>query len=262
MTPAMPERSSYPHGAPSWTDVSSPDVAASAAFYGELFGWEHVPSNRPEETGGYGIFTLRGRVVSGIGPMLEPGAPATWTTYIAVDDADEAAIRALELGGGIALGPIDVRDSGRMAFLVDPTGAFLGVWQAGRHVGAELVGEPGAVGWSELASRDPEAAKPFYTGVFGWRVRPSSNDRGYGTFDSDAGPVAGIVAMDERWPAATPPHWLTYIVVADARATAERAAQLGGVVSAAPTEVAGTGTVAVLTDPFGAFFSLLEPATG
>jgi predicted enzyme related to lactoylglutathione lyase len=259
----MPERSSYPHGAPSWADVSSPDVAASAAFYGELFGWEHVPSDRPEETGGYGMFTLRGRVVAGIGPLLEPGAPATWTTYIAVDDVDEAATRALELGGGLALGPIDVLDAGRMAFLVDPAGAFLGVWQAGRHAGAGLVGEPGAVGWSELACRDPEAAKPFYAGVFGWRARPSAIDRGsYETFDSAAGPVAGLVAIDERWPDSTPPHWMTYIAVADAAATAKRAAQLGGAVSVAPVEVPGAGTTAVLTDPFGACFALLEPAAG
>ena len=259
----MPERSSYPHGAPSWSDVSSPDVAASAAFYGELFGWEHLPSERPEETGGYGMFALRGRIVSGIGPLPEPDAQATWTTYIAVDDADEAATRAMELGGGIALGPIDVLDAGRMAFLVDPAGAFVGVWQAGRHAGAGLVSEPGAVGWSELACRDPELAKPFYAGVFGWRARPSAIDRGsYETFDSETGPVAGLVAMDERWPEATPPHWMTYIVVTDAGATAERAAGLGGGVCVEPFRAPGAGTIAVLTDPFGAFFSLLEPAAG
>jgi predicted enzyme related to lactoylglutathione lyase len=259
----MPKRSSYPHGAPSWADVSSPDIAASAAFYGELFGWEHLPSERPEETGGYGMFTLRGRVVSGIGPLLEPNAPATWTTYITVDDVNEAATRAMELGGGLALGPIDVLDAGRTAFLVDPAGAFLGIWQAGRHAGAGLVGESGAVGWSELACCDPDAAKPFYAGVFGWRARRSAIDRGsYETFDSNTGPVAGLVAIDERSPGAAPPHWMTYIVVADAGATAKRGAQLGGGVSVEPSDVPGAGTIAVLTDPFGACFSLLEPTAG
>jgi predicted enzyme related to lactoylglutathione lyase len=254
------ERTSYPQGAPSWADVSSPDIRASAAFYGGLFGWEHRLSDRPEETGGYGMFALRGKVVAGIGPLQEPGAPATWTTYIAVDDADEAATRAMEHGGAIALGPIDVLDAGRMAFLVDPVGGFVGVWQAGGHAGAALVDEPGAVGWSELACRDPEATKGFYAGVFGWRARPSAIDRGdYETFDTESGPVAGLVTTDERCPDATTPHWMTYIVVADAGATAERAPQLGGVVSVDPFDVPGAGRVAVLTDPFGAYFSLLQP---
>jgi predicted enzyme related to lactoylglutathione lyase len=257
----MAERSSYPHGAPSWADVSSPDVDASVAFYGGLFGWEHRLSDRPEETGGYGMFALRGKLVTGIGPLQEPDARATWTTYIAVDDADEAATRAMEHGGDIALGPIDVLEAGRMAFLVDPAGAFLGVWQAGRHAGAGLVDEPGSVGWSELACRDPAQAKPFYAGVFGWRARRSPLHRGtYETFDNESGPIAGLNTMDERWPAGTPPHWMTYIVVADAGATAERAPGLGGAVTVDPFDVPGAGRIAVLTDPFGAYFSLLEHA--
>ena len=131
----------YPPGTPSWVDLSSPDLDASAGFYGELLGWECVASEGPpEETGGYCMFTLRWRVVCGIGPLQEPDVRATWTTYIAVDDADEAVTLAMELGGDIAMGPIDVLDAGRMAFLVDPAGAFLGVWQAGRHAGAGLVG--------------------------------------------------------------------------------------------------------------------------
>lgn len=256
----MAQRTSYPHGAPAWADVSSPDVAASAAFYGGLFGWEHRLPARSEETGGYGMFALQGGVVTGIGPLQEPDAPAAWTTYIAVDDADEAAIRAIEHGGEIALGPIDVLDAGRMAFLVDPVGAFVGVWQAGLHAGAALVDEPGAVGWSELACAQPEATKAFYAAVFGWSAQPSEIDRGdYETFDTDSGPVAGLLTIDDRCPDTTT-QWMTYIVVADAGATAERTPRLGGVVSVEPFDVAGAGRIAVLTDPFGACFSLLEPA--
>jgi uncharacterized protein len=256
----MPERTCYPHGVPSWADVSSPDMVASIAFYGGLFGWEHVPPERPEESGGYGMFALRDRLVAGIGPLQEPDASATWTTYIAVDDADEAATRAFELGGHVAMDPMDILDAGRVAYLVDPVGAFVGVWQAARHAGAELVGEPGTVGWSELACRDPAAVKPFYAGVFGWRARPSTIGRGgYTTFDGESGPIAGLVTMDERWPDATPPHWMTYVIAVDAAATARRARQLGAVISVAAFDVPGAGTVAVLTDPFGAFFSILEP---
>jgi predicted enzyme related to lactoylglutathione lyase len=125
------------------------------------------------------------------------------------------------------------------------------------------VGEPGTVGWSELACREPEVTKPFYAGVFGWRAQPSAiGDASYETFDGESGPVAGLTTMDERWPDTTPAHWMTYIVVADAGATAARTPRLGGIVSVDPFDVAGAGRIAVLTDPFGAHFSLLEPAEG
>ncbi len=258
----MPERSSYPHGVPAWADVSSPDIVASAAFYGALFGWEHVTPEDPEATGGYGMFALRGKFVAGLGPLQEPGAPAAWTTYIAVDDADEAATRAREHGGQVAMDPLDVFDAGRMAFLVDPAGAFVGVWQAGRHAGAELVSEPGAIGWNELACRDAATVKPFYAGVFGWHASPSAIGGGdhYETFDDDGGPVAGLLTMTERWPAEIPPHWMTYVIVDEAAATAERAGRLGGAVAVAPVEVAAAGTIAILVDPFGATFSIMQPA--
>ena len=46
----------YPPGTPSWVELSSPDVAASAAFYGELMGWSAIAPGPDEETGGYRIF--------------------------------------------------------------------------------------------------------------------------------------------------------------------------------------------------------------
>ena len=259
----MPERTTYAHGVPSWADVSSPDIVASAAFYGALFGWEHVMPQDPDATGGYGMFALRGRFVAGLGPLQELGAPAAWTAYIAVDDADEAATRAREHGGQVAMDPLDVFDAGRMAFLVDPAGAFVGVWQAGRHAGAELVGEPGAVGWTELACRDPAAVRPFYAGVFGWRTSPSPGGDGhYETFNDDGGPVAGLLTMTDRWPADVAPHWMTYVVVDDAPATAERAAHLGATVALGPVDVVVAGTIAVLVDPFGATFAIMQPPPG
>ena len=67
----MPEFSEYPPGTPSWVDLGSPDVDASARFYGELFGWQAAEAGPPEETGGYRMFTLRGKQVAGLG-----GVPA------------------------------------------------------------------------------------------------------------------------------------------------------------------------------------------
>ena len=47
----MSEKTSYAPGEPIWTDLSSPDLAASKAFYGPLLGWT---AEAPQERfGGY-----------------------------------------------------------------------------------------------------------------------------------------------------------------------------------------------------------------
>jgi uncharacterized protein len=256
----MPERSSYAHGVPSWVDVASPDVDASADFYGGLFGWELVTADPPEETGGYGLFTKNEKVVAGIGPLQSPEQPTVWSTYVNVDDADDVVAKAQEAGGQIAMGPIDVLDAGRMAFLIDPTGAIVGIWQARKHYGAQLVNEPGTLGWNELATRDPEAAKVFYPAVFGWEPAAwEGSDTPYTTWNVDGESIGGMIEMDENWPEHVPPHWMTYFIVEDADEAAATTQKLGGTVLVAPFDASGVGRIAVLTDPNSAAFSVMAP---
>ena len=51
----------YAHGTPDWVDIGSPDIDASAAFYGGLFGWTTTEPGPVEETGGYRMFLKDGR---------------------------------------------------------------------------------------------------------------------------------------------------------------------------------------------------------
>ena len=164
----MSDRNGYDPGTPSWVDLSTPDVDASARFYGELFGWEAVEAGPPEETGGYRIIMRDGKAVGGMMGLMDPNQPAVWSTYVAVDDADATARAVRDAGGTVLVEPMDVMDAGRMAFFMDPGGAAIGVWQAGTNKGAQVVNEPGAVTWNELQVRDPEAHKAFYSAVFGW----------------------------------------------------------------------------------------------
>jgi predicted enzyme related to lactoylglutathione lyase len=257
----MPERSSYAHGVPSWVDVASPDVDASAAFYAGLFGWEHAAAGEnPEETGGYGMFTKDGKLVAGIGPLQNSEQPPVWSTYVNVDDADDVVAKAQEAGGQVAMGPIDVMEAGRMAFLIDPSGAFIGIWQPGRHHGAELVSEPGALGWNELATRDTDAAKEFYPAVFGWV--PTSwegSEVPYTTWNVDGQPIGGLMGMDENWPPEVPAHWMTYFIVEDADDAAAKTQELGGTVAVPPFDAPGVGRITVLKDPHGTAFSVMAP---
>jgi predicted enzyme related to lactoylglutathione lyase len=257
----MPEHASYAQGTPSWVDLSSPDVEASVAFYGALFGWDSSAATQPPaDSGGYQIFTLRGKRVAGAAPLMEPGQPIAWSTYIAVDDADEVAAKAVEAGGQVVVQPMDVMQAGRMAFVVDTSGAAVGIWQAREHIGAELVNEPGTVGWNELQTRDIAAAEAFYPAVFGVEAAPWENAGTQYTVWNVAGrPVGGLLEMDDKWPPEVPAHWLTYFIVQDADATAAQAAALGGVIHLEPFDVPNIGRIAVLADPHGASFGIMAP---
>jgi predicted enzyme related to lactoylglutathione lyase len=178
-------------------------------------------------------------------------------SYVRVEDADATVAKARQVGGVVHVEPMSVLDYGRMAVLADPTGAVFGIWQPGRNVGAGVVGEPGAMSWNELSTRDPEAAKSFYGDVFGWSFDEKEYERGaYTIISLDEEGIGGVT---DRVPAEAPAHWLVYFAVEDADATIEAARQRGGEVSVGPFDIAEVGRIAVIKDPWGAVFAVIQP---
>lgn len=256
----MPDRTSYAQGAPCWVDVASPDLDASVAFYTGLFGWDHQAGGA--ETGHYGTFTKDGKSVAGVMPRMDPEQPIVWSTYLAADDADEVAAKVTEAGGQVVVEPMDVRDLGRMAFAVDPTGAFIGFWQAGTMTGAQLVGEPGSVAWNELATDDADAAASFYETAFGLDVErweDALEGMDYRIFKVGGDAVGGLMPMGEQFPEGVSPHWTVCFGVEDVDATVQQAKQAGGSNPVEAFDVPGIGRIAILTDPFDARFSIMSP---
>ncbi len=175
----MPNRTSYAQGTPNWADLQTTDTQAAKAFYGGLFGWEYDDQPMPQG-GAYSMATLRGEQVAAIAPQSPEtkaaGMPPAWNTYLAVDSVDQAAAQVEAAGGQLAMAPFDVMDAGRMAFVIDPSGAAVALWQANKHIGATLVNEPGALIWNELITDDPKAAE-FYTRLLG--VTTSNHGHGH-----------------------------------------------------------------------------------
>ena len=249
----MPE---HPPGTPTWVDLATPDVDAAIAFYGELFGWS-APAPA-EGGGGYRMFEQDAKVVAGVGPIMGPGQPTAWTSYVSVADADATVAAARAAGGMVLLEPMDVMEAGRMAVVADPVGAALGLWQPGRHGGAELFNEPVSLAWNELNTRDVEAPKPFYRAVFGWEAETvPQGDHVYTSWQLDGRPVGGMVELPSQAPAEVPSHWLAYFAVNDPDATAERATAAGGRLVFGPMEIPA-GRFAVLADPQGATFGIFR----
>jgi len=253
----MSERTSYAPGAPCWIDLGTPDQDAAAEFYGALFGWSVEEDENAEQTGGYRVAMLKGKAIGGVMKLMEEGQPPAWSTYVCVEDADATAARAREAGGAVVFEPMSVLDYGRMAFLADPTGAVIGIWQPGRNVGAGVVGEPGAMTWNELNTRDPEAAKAFYGDLFGWSFEEKEYERGAYTIISNGD--EGIGGMSDRVPAEVPASWLVYFAVENLDATLETARERGGEVSVGPFDIAEVGRIAAIKDPWGASFAVIQP---
>jgi uncharacterized protein len=256
----MSERTSYEPGTPCWIDLGTPDQDAAAEFYGALFGWSVEEDENAEQTGGYRVATLRDKAIGGVMKLMEDGQPPAWSTYVAVDDADATVAKVKEAGGTVVFEPMSVLDYGRMAFIADPTGAVIGIWQPGRNKGAGLVNEPGSFSWCELNTRDVEGAKSFYGDVFGWAFETEELGEGRGSYTTimlGGGPVGGVLDMNERGvPEGIPAHWQVYFAVEDTDAAVEQAKAGGGGVMVEPFDVP-VGRIAILTDPHGASFAVI-----
>lgn len=123
--------------------------------------------------------------------------------------------------------------------------------------------EPGTFSWVDLATSDPQGAKAFYGGLFGWEYEDAEvPDGGTYTMCRLAGAdVAGIGPLpQEQASMGIPPHWNSYVTVTDADASAARARELGGAVLAGPFDVLEAGRMAVLADPTNAPISIWQPA--
>ncbi len=117
------------HGAFSWSELTTTDPAAAAAFYGELFGWKIQEMGA--QMGGYRVVAVGDEGVAGIMAM-PPGAPPMpphWGCYVTVDNVDATISRCAGLGGKTIVPPMDIPTVGRMAVIQDPQGAVLSLMQ-------------------------------------------------------------------------------------------------------------------------------------
>jgi hypothetical protein len=120
---------------------------------------------------------------------------------------------------------------------------------------------PGAFCWVELGSTDAEAAKKFYSQLFGWGINdvPAGPDCVYTLLQLNGKDVAALYQLNEQQRSqGIPPHWLLYVSVASADESVKTAAALGGKVLLEPFDVFDVGRMALVEDPTGATFALWQ----
>jgi uncharacterized protein len=123
---------------------------------------------------------------------------------------------------------------------------------------------PGTFCWVELATTDGEAAKKFYTELFGWSFNDSPIGPGmvYTMLKQDGKDVGALYQMPaEMTTQGIPPNWLSYALVTSADEAATKAKELGATLLKEPFDVMDVGRMAVVQDPTGAVFALWQAGT-
>ena len=243
-----------------WADLVTPDLAAAEAFYSGLFGWTFRNIHSGETN--YAVAMVSGRPIGGI---LQRPIPAGeqhqphWLTFVAVADADRAARLAVNDGAKELAKPTTYPGRGRQAVLSGPDGAVFAILASATGDPGDYLAEPGEWIWSVLLTSDPDKAAKFYRAVFGYDLfdLPSADGLEHVVLSSQdyARAVINSLPKDSRHRRA---HWLNFVRVADTDATAAKAVTLGGRVLVEPRVDRHGGKIALLADPAGAPFGIME----
>ena len=257
VAPATAER--HP-GKAIWADLATPNLAGSKKFYSGMFGWTF----RDIHTGktDYSIALLGGQPVGGLihrdAPPDKLQRPA-WLTFLAVGDVDAAKRVALAHGATVVTETRTYPQRGRQAILADPEGAPFALLASSSGDPADDEAAPGEWIWSSLLARDPDAEAGFYQTLLGYEVFDLPNDGSleHLVLSSDGFARAGVNALPGTSPRRHT-HWLNFVRVKDADASAARAVELGGRVLVQPHADRHGSKVAVVADPAGAHLGLME----
>jgi predicted enzyme related to lactoylglutathione lyase len=264
--PTTNEARPSPQGDFIWYELMTPDPDGAKAFYEALVGW-NIGEGVPEFNGYRMIGRSDGGAAGGVLPLTaesqQKGARPMWLGYVYVEDVDRA-VDAIELAGGKALMPAtDIPTIGRIAMVADPQGAAFYVMKpippADDPNGQSDVFSPTAqqrVGWNELSTSDPAAARRFYGDQFGWDSEEfmSMGDMGEYRFLDHHGQRIGALcgAMPGQQP-----RWRYYVRVPSIAKARETAEAKGGTVHMGPHQVPTGDWILIGSDPQGAEFALV-----
>ncbi len=119
------------HGEICWRELATNDLPAALDFYSQLFGWTLQQSTVTKMN--YKEIHIDGIAYGGMMAIDENWGPTPppshWSTYIAVDNADDTVEKIVANGGSVRVPPFDAPGVGRMSMVADPSGAAFAVIQ-------------------------------------------------------------------------------------------------------------------------------------
>jgi predicted enzyme related to lactoylglutathione lyase len=255
-----------PRGDFIWYELITSDIAGAKSFYDAVIGWNIADkSDFPNDYRmiGRSDGKFAGGAMQITDDMAQHGAKPTWLGYILVADVDRSVASIEQAGGKTYMPAFDIPGVGRVAMVADPQGAPFYVMkplppEGDPNAKSDVFSPDGEqrVGWNELSTSDPAAARRFYGDQFGWtsdEFMPMGEQGEYRFFDHQGqriGAVAG--AMDGQQS-----HWRFYFRVPSIATAKQTAEAKGGKIVMGPMEVPGGDYIVIGIDPQGAEFALV-----
>jgi uncharacterized protein len=243
-----------------FAELVTPDMGAAKRFYGELFGWTYRDFQAGQIK--YAQAYLGDQPVAGLlhreVPAGQQRQPA-WLTFIASRDVAASTLVATQHGAKVLVEPHRVPLRGQQAIFRDPQGAVFAILESGKGDPRDDLPAPGEWIWSSLITSDPDAGAAFYQSIFDYEVfeLPASEGAQHLMLAADNYARASVNSLPANRPNAHS-HWLNYVRVEDAARMTAKVVALGGRVLVEPHLDRNGGMVAVVADPMGAPFGLLE----
>jgi len=237
-----------------WFECVTPDAKKAQAFYGEVLGWKVEGAPMGDFT--YEIIKAGDTQFGGYA-QPQGGAPPHWIGYLSVDDVDAVAKKVVALGGKIVDQPSDIPTVGRMARVADPLGARFNLFRSEMGDPADDPGAP--VQWMEMTTKDEARSLAFYQQLLGYDDETMEMGPGakYHMLKKGDAPRAGLMKSPQP---EIPTVWTPYFKTDNCDAAVDRAKRSGGTIAMPGTDIPGVGRFAVIVDPLGAAFGILQPA--
>jgi uncharacterized protein len=243
-----------------WADLVTPDLAAAEKFYGSLFGWTFQSVHAGNSD--YAVATLDGRPVAGLMQKAVPsgsGRQSAWLTFLAAGDVDGVKRSALAHGAKVLADDRSYPQRGQQCVLTDPEGAVFALLASSSGDPPDYLPAVGEWIWSSLHAKDAGAEAAFYQQLFNYDVFEAPSDDGQVHLILSSDNYARVSANDfAQGSARRHPHWLNFIRVDSAADSAAKVRALGGRVLVEPRVDRHGGMLAVVADPAGAPFGLME----
>ena len=116
------------HGHFHWNELRTRDAERAKKFYAETVGWTFEGSRTPDGTT-YWIAQMNGQPVAGLFELDDrrfKEVPESWIPFLSVDDVDARVKTATAVGAKLMMPIFDVPSVGRIAMLLEPSGAGIG----------------------------------------------------------------------------------------------------------------------------------------
>jgi predicted enzyme related to lactoylglutathione lyase len=247
-----------------WHDLETTDLARAEAFYKQLFGWQMRTYRAAGNA--YVVAINAGQPVAGmLQRVVREGEerPSGWLPFVSVADVDAVVSLARRHAALVLADPQNRAERGRQALIRDPNGLALALENSSSGDPAEGQAPPGDWAANSLFARDPAAAAVFFQQILGYRVLGAAASAGFEriVLGSGARPRISVDPLpDASWPQAG--AWVGFLRVPDAAEAVARALALGGRVLVEAHRDSEGAQSAILADPTGASFGVMQPPPG